>query len=64
MTKATCKSCGATIVWLPTQKGAWMPVDSEGVAVDDDVYMPTLHTSHFNTCPNADKHSKTNKTKS
>ena len=24
---ATCKSCGAPIIWLQTPKGKWMPAD-------------------------------------
>ena len=24
---STCKSCGAPIMWLKTDKGKWMPVD-------------------------------------
>ena len=35
-----------------------MPVDAETVAVDDEVYMPAVRVSHFNTCPDAKKFSK------
>lgn len=48
-----CKSCGANIFFLPTARGKMMPIDAETVAVDDEVYMPAIHRSHFDTCPAA-----------
>ncbi len=53
-----CRSCKAAIFFLPTKNGKMMPIDAETVAVDDDVYMPGIHRSHFDTCPDAKKFSK------
>jgi len=36
-----CKGCGTTIIWVKTNTGKMMPVDTDG-------------TSHFATCPKAD----------
>lgn len=41
--RATCRSCGAPIVWIVTRGGKRMPVD-EG-----------SRESHFATCPDAAK---------
>ena len=67
---ATCKSCGARIIWAITGNGKKMPVDAkptdkgnivlegeEPVAVYVDPGTGT-HTSHFATCPNAAEHRK------
>lgn len=40
-----CKSCEATIYWIETVNRRRMPVNPDG-------------TSHFATCPNADRHRK------
>ena len=53
-----CKSCGADIVFLRTKKGSQMPVDAGTVEHDDYQFDYKKHTSHFSTCPNADKHRK------
>lgn len=53
-----CRSCKARIVWLRTQDGKNMPVDAETVEEGDTSWDNTKHTSHFATCPNADKHRK------
>ncbi|MBK9458270.1 MAG: hypothetical protein IPN94_02240 [Sphingobacteriales bacterium] len=45
-------------LFLTHQNGKMMPIDAETVAVDDDVYMPGIHRSHFDTCPDAKKFSK------
>lgn len=50
---ATCRGCGAEIVWLKTQKGKNMPVDAETVTDGDAIYDRNIHTSHFDTCTNA-----------
>lgn len=38
-----CRSCGATILWTITPRGARSPLDKEG-------------TSHFISCPTAAQH--------
>lgn len=43
-----CDSCGATIHWVRTVKGKWMPVEYDGIP-------------HFAFCPDADKFSKRGK---
>ena len=59
---ARCRSCDAEIVWLKTQRGKNMPVDAtEDSRVDAEagrVFDPDEHTSHFEICPDADKHRK------
>jgi hypothetical protein len=56
-----CSSCNAKIIWFKTEAGRNMPVDADTVEPDDDVEELDLerHTSHFATCPNADKHRRT-----
>lgn len=44
-----CKSCGADIVWGKTQNGRACPADARPVA--------GKYYSHFETCPNAQRHS-------
>jgi len=49
--------CGEYFLWMKTYKGASIPVDIAGIKD----FMPRLfnnrvHTPHFVTCPNADKH--------
>ena len=62
MATSTCKSCGASIIWLETPQGKKMPVDTKpekrvimgthtGLAHVLDAYMP-----HWATCPKADLH--------
>ena len=65
MVKAsTCRSCGAEILWVKTANGKNMPVDydseieylwNDGTSVEFDA---GLMTSHFATCPEADRHRK------
>jgi hypothetical protein len=63
---SACSSCGAQITWLLTGKGSAMPVDGDipKTGPGNVLFDPKVHTSHFATCPNADKHrrskSKTN----
>lgn len=47
-TKATerCRSCGAPVEWRRTANGKWCPYDAG------------TETSHFQTCPDAQKWSK------
>lgn len=60
---AECKSCGAEIVWMKTKKGKNIPVDlpdeedaMRQEVLSADLYNRDLHTTHFDTCPNAEKH--------
>lgn len=48
--RSECSSCGAEIYWVTTAKGANMPCDPDGF-------------SHFDTCPDAAKHSGKGKKK-
>jgi hypothetical protein len=54
-----CKACEADIVWMKTAKGNNIPVDAETVEEDllgtPVVFDPDTMTSHFATCPSADK---------
>lgn len=62
---ATCRSCGAPIIWARTVNGKAMPLDAEptdagnvslvnGVAyVGEQLALPPCYTSHFATCPDA-----------
>lgn len=68
-----CRTCGAPMIWVTTQKGKKMPLDAEPVAkgkflLNDDMtvaYIPESdpytgerYSSHFETCPDAAAHSK------
>jgi hypothetical protein len=63
---ATCKSCGAAIVWCVMDSGRRMPLDSKAetlVAVDlhgENLvgHVVRAHRSHFSTCPHASEHRK------
>lgn len=59
---ATCRSCGAEIVWVHTEKGRAMPVDvkpRKGVVLDMGIAkVVNVFTSHFETCPDAAAHRK------
>ena len=57
-----CKSCGAAVLWAPTEKGKSMPLDpapqkrvvlgrTTGVAHVLDTYLP-----HWASCPSAAEH--------
>lgn len=71
-----CKSCGADIIWLPTEGGKNMPCDAKPIPyTEDPAGNLTLvtndgrvvkaradlnsdnvgYTSHFATCPDANK---------
>jgi hypothetical protein len=50
-----CRSCGADIVWLATNNNKMMPVNADTVDKHDIAYEQGRHTSHFATCPQADK---------
>ena len=59
---ANCRSCGALIYWIETERGKKMPVDTGRVAImvpDEDGRNAKLvygYQSHFTTCPDAKKH--------
>ena len=68
---ATCRSCGADIIWVATESGKVAPVDarpekryvlteitrqtSPGMSAPLARLKPT-YMSHFATCPNAAEH--------
>lgn len=59
---AQCRSCNAQIVWVQTVNGKSMPVDAHTYDSKDGLaFIHDKHTSHFATCPNADKHRKERK---
>lgn len=68
MAAEACRSCGASIFWMPTTKGKRMPLDAQPVAdglvwlhggvahVGDQpaaMGVTERFTSHFATCPQA-----------
>lgn len=60
-----CRSCGAEIVWMKTHKGKNIPVDlpDPGDALRDrvleeEIFEKGYMDTHFNSCPNADQHRK------
>ena len=71
MTQARCRSCGAPVFWAVTENERRMPVDAlpttDGTlavvfgypnrsrAAGPD-YQGERFTSHFATCPDADRH--------
>ena len=51
---ASCRSCGADIVWFENPKtGKKMPVNAETVEVGDEQLDLSHMVSHFATCPQA-----------
>lgn len=51
-----CRSCGADIVWMKTKKGKNIPVDYDHTNdPETTVFDPDTMTTHFETCPDADK---------
>ena len=51
MKTTECRSCGAEIVFLKTQRGSHIPVDAETVTEGDELFDPKgSHASHFATC--------------
>lgn len=61
-----CRSCGAEVIWVETEKGRRMPVDAESTEGGNIVLVDGVakyvkagegtHVSHFVTCPNAKSH--------
>ena len=62
---ATCKSCGAEIVWMKTKKDKNICVDLPDPddplreeVLEAELFDRDRFTTHFETCPNADSHRK------
>lgn len=58
-----CKSCGAEIEWIKTDKGKNAPIDAKPIKVWSQTrggawMLIDGHVSHFATCPNANQHRK------
>lgn len=53
-----CRSCDRAMVYLKTAKGKRIPVDALTVGEDDHTFDAKRHTTHFVTCPDADKFRK------
>jgi hypothetical protein len=52
---ATCRSCGAEIVWLTTSGGKRLPVNAETASPGDTEFEPRSgHIAHVADCPQAD----------
>lgn len=58
MDSKPCKSCGKLIVFMPTLKGKFMPVNLESVENEDVYFDSKKHVSHFSDCPKADSFRK------
>jgi hypothetical protein len=56
---AKCRGCGEDVIWLVTRNGKNMPIDAATVRPGDTMFDPVHHSSHFDTCPKADKFRKT-----
>lgn len=58
-----CRSCDEAIVWMKTVNGKNIPVDADTVDEADlewqdgaPLFDREQHTTHFETCPDADQH--------
>jgi hypothetical protein len=66
--EARCRSCGTKILWIEID-GKRIPLDArqhpiytESAAADGEWYREyNARLSHFVTCPNASKHSRSNR---
>ena len=69
--QATCKGCGAPLMWAVTEHGKRIPLNqpekrfilvlvSNGAGSDDyyEARMRQTYTSHFSDCPKADEFRK------
>ncbi|MCA0388506.1 MAG: hypothetical protein LCH52_08425 [Bacteroidetes bacterium] len=56
----TCKACGKAIVFLPTSKGKYIPVNLESYGGESEFY-PGVHVAHFSDCPQAKEFRKVKK---
>lgn len=62
--RCRARGCGALIVWLKTKAGRNMPVNYDGTVIALDThYVHGRHTSHFATCPAAEKFRRIQKKK-
>lgn len=60
---SACRTCGASILFMRTREGRTIPVNEdsvndESVSVSEDgilIFNPKTMTSHFATCPDAQK---------
>lgn len=50
--------CNARIIYLENPNGGKIPVDADTVEDDDLVYEQRRHVSHFKTCKNPNRFSK------
>lgn len=50
-----CSSCGSEIIFLKTAAGKAMPVDYLPTIQPGEVFDHKKHTSHFATCPDAQR---------
>ena len=58
MAGKACTECGEQIVFLETDSGKQMPVDADTWTEGETRYDAEVHTSHFASCPAADKFRK------
>jgi hypothetical protein len=70
ITEASCKSCGASIVWAVTEGGRRIPLDYEPIGrtvfrlvrthepsePPMALTVDAAYVTHFVTCPNAEQH--------
>lgn len=47
-----CKACGKAIVFLPTLKGKYIPVNFESYSGETE-FNSRVHVAHFSDCPKA-----------
>ena len=56
MKTTACRSCGAEIIFLKTEKGKLIPVDAETVTEGDELFdSKGGHVSHFSTCDDPER---------
>lgn len=61
--RGSCRSCGATVLWVETESGKKMPLDAEPerrfvIEAGHDPMRARLrntYVSHFSTCPQAER---------
>lgn len=53
MTTQQCRSCGATVVWLPTKSGKYMICEASSVQEGETEYTSGKHVAHWASCPQA-----------
>jgi len=53
---ASCKSCGAAIVWMKTSSGKNIPVDADSIKDHTlTIFDPRVMVAHFTTCPDSSR---------